>query len=305
MNDSESEIESIKSYKSESTMSAKSGSITPGLPLSVYERRRKAINTIENYNLGILTRHKMIEFNRNYGDKGRILELELFLKQLIAEKEAVVSELRNIPPCLDTDFPEHTILKPLVLEHELGNSKSKKQSQKRKTEKEDSEGFAFPKKTARPTPQLNKTARPTTPTKALEPVEVQNSYDNLEQDPEISIPKTNDKPPTPLPPLPIFLKIKNNYRDQLNKIMQKFPNVKSKSSGKHIKLNTDCHVEHKELIDFMDEDRDIEFYVIRPKESKPIKVVVKGLPGCTKPNEIISDLKGQGYTVSSANQLIS
>ncbi|GFT23771.1 nucleic-acid-binding protein from transposon X-element [Trichonephila clavipes] len=55
----------------------------------------------------------------------------------------------------------------------------------------------------------------------------------------------------------------------------------------------------------MDEDRDIEFYVIKPKESKPIKVVVKGLPGFTKPNEIVSDLEDQGYTVTSANQLIS
>ncbi|GFV78099.1 hypothetical protein TNCV_3044791 [Trichonephila clavipes] len=40
-------------------------------------------------------------------------------------------------------------------------------------------------------------------------------------------------------------------------------------------------------------DKDIEFYVIQPKENKPIKVVVKGLPGCTKPNEIISDLEDQ------------
>ncbi|GFS72064.1 uncharacterized protein TNCV_4213461 [Trichonephila clavipes] len=87
--------------------------------------------------------------------------------------------------------------------------------------------------------------------------------------------------------------------------MQKFPNVKSISSGKHIKLNTDCHEDYTELTDFMDEDRDIEFYVIKPKESKPIKVVVKGLPGCTETNEIISDLEDQGYTVDSVNQLIS
>ncbi|GFX78961.1 nucleic-acid-binding protein from transposon X-element [Trichonephila clavipes] len=87
--------------------------------------------------------------------------------------------------------------------------------------------------------------------------------------------------------------------------MQKFPNVKSKSSGKHLKLNTDCHDEYKELTDFMDEDRDIEFYVIKPKESRPIKVVVKGLPGCTKPSEIILDLENQGYTVISCSQLIS
>ncbi|GFT61453.1 uncharacterized protein TNCV_138681 [Trichonephila clavipes] len=87
--------------------------------------------------------------------------------------------------------------------------------------------------------------------------------------------------------------------------MQKFPNVKSKSAGKSIKLNTDCHSEHQEIIDFMDEDRDFEFYVFKPKETKPIKVVVKGLPGCTKTDEIVSDLEDQGYTVSSVNKLIS
>ncbi|GFV49123.1 hypothetical protein TNCV_236571 [Trichonephila clavipes] len=145
MSDPESEVESMKSYKSGSNLSAKSGSFTPGLPLSDCERRRKAIKTIEGYNLGILTHQKIIEFNRNYGDKSRIPELEFFLKKLTAEKEVMISELRNIPPCLDTDCSEHTVLKPLVLEPELVNSKSKKQSQKRKIEKENSESFAFPK----------------------------------------------------------------------------------------------------------------------------------------------------------------
>ncbi|GFU00017.1 hypothetical protein TNCV_1659731 [Trichonephila clavipes] len=165
---------------------------------------------------------------------------------------------------------------------------------KEKIPKNNSDDFVF----------LSKTARPTTPTQVLEPVEVQNSYENLDQDPEISVPTTTVIPAPP-PPLPIFLKIKKNYREQLNKIMQKFPNVKSKSSGKHIKLNTDCHDDYKELTDFMDEDRDIEFYVTKPKESKPIKVAVKGLPGCTKSNEIISDLEDHGYTVTNVNQLIS
>ncbi|GFW09989.1 hypothetical protein TNCV_4207541 [Trichonephila clavipes] len=54
----------------------------------------------------------------------------------------------------------------------------------------------------------------------------------------------------------------------------------------------------------MDEDKEIEFYVVQPKENKPIKVVIKGLPGYTLPNEIISDLEDQGYTVTSCNQLI-
>ncbi|GFU02547.1 hypothetical protein TNCV_3754821 [Trichonephila clavipes] len=113
MNDSESEVESMKSYKSRSNLSNKSGSITSGLPVSDCEERRQTIKITEGLDLGILT-HQTIEFNRNYGDKGRIPEIELFLKKLHAGKEFKVSELRNIPPCLDTDCPEHTILKPPV-----------------------------------------------------------------------------------------------------------------------------------------------------------------------------------------------
>ncbi|GFT14178.1 nucleic-acid-binding protein from transposon X-element [Trichonephila clavipes] len=55
----------------------------------------------------------------------------------------------------------------------------------------------------------------------------------------------------------------------------------------------------------MDEDKDFQFYVLPPKDKKPIKIVIKGLPGCTKPDEIISDLEDQGYSDCSCNQLIS
>ncbi|GFV75403.1 uncharacterized protein TNCV_1482491 [Trichonephila clavipes] len=55
----------------------------------------------------------------------------------------------------------------------------------------------------------------------------------------------------------------------------------------------------------MDEDKKYQFYVIPPKEKKPIKIVIKGLPGCTKPEEIITDLEHQGYSDCSCNQLIS
>ncbi|GFW88518.1 uncharacterized protein TNCV_3552871 [Trichonephila clavipes] len=270
----------------------------PEKPLTDCERRRNAMERLNK-------QQTMIAGYKNYLDNARITkdetgirkETEKYLKITIEARDQLVSELRTMPPCLIFNCPDHTTLeaKNSVPKNPTENSKTndndKKPSQKRKNNSDD---FVFP----------SNTARPTTPTKVLEPVEVQNSYDNLDEDPEINVPETIDKP-APSPPLPIFLKIKDNYRDQLNKIMQKFPNVKSKSSGKHIKLNIDCHVEHKELVDFMDEDRDIEFYVIKPKESKPIKVVVRGLPGCTKPNEIISNLEDQGYTVTSANQLIS
>ncbi|GFY41099.1 hypothetical protein TNIN_412981 [Trichonephila inaurata madagascariensis] len=139
MSDTESENESMKSYKSNSTksyksrssLSSKSSSSTPGLPISDCERRRKAIKKIDSYDHGILTQQKMIEYHFNYGNKKDILEAEAFMK-LTDEKEKLISELRNFPPCLDTDCPEHTLLKTNVIGPELTNPKTKKQSQKSK-----------------------------------------------------------------------------------------------------------------------------------------------------------------------------
>ncbi|GFX82865.1 uncharacterized protein TNCV_2958211 [Trichonephila clavipes] len=244
---------------------------------------------------------KYLDFSKHTKDETGVRnDMEKHLKETIEARELLVSELRTMPLCLNSNCPDHSILETKnsapkkATENNKINDNDKKPSQKRKNTKNNSDDFVFP----------SKTARPTTPTTVLEPVEVQNSYDNLDQDPAISVPETIDIP-VPPPPHPIFLKIKNNYREQLNKITQKFPNVKSKSSGKHIKLNIDCHEDHTKLVNFMDEDIDIEFYVIKPKETRPIKVVVKGLPRCTKTNDIISDLIDQGYTVDSVNQLIS
>ncbi|GFW09990.1 hypothetical protein TNCV_4207551 [Trichonephila clavipes] len=57
-------------------------------------------------------------------------------------------------------------------------------ARKRKNSKNNSDDFVFP----------SKTARPTTPTPVLEPIEVQNSFTNLDQDPEIVIDKTDEIP---------------------------------------------------------------------------------------------------------------
>ncbi|GFX77167.1 uncharacterized protein TNCV_1679501 [Trichonephila clavipes] len=289
------------SPNSRSNSSSRSSTPKPEKSMTDCERRRSAMIRLHQQNT-------MIAGYKQYlkspiiakGEEAVHKEMERQLKYTMAAREKLVSELRTLPPCLVFNCPDHTTLETKnsvpksLTENSITTEIDKKPSQKRKNTKNNSDDFVFP----------SKSARPTTPTKVLEPVEVHNSYDNLDEDPEINATETPDKPAPP-PPQPIFLKIKDNYREQLNKIMQKFPNVKSKSSGKNIKLNTDCHFEHQEIIDFMDEDREFEFYVFKPKETKPIKVVVKGLPGCTKPNEIVSDLEDQGYTVSSVNQLIS
>ncbi|GFW56741.1 hypothetical protein TNCV_4068211 [Trichonephila clavipes] len=193
-------------------------------------------------------------------------------------KAKLVSELRTMPPCLDNNYPGHSTLEPKAndISNEIEIDKSNHNDndtppspQKRKNSKNNSDDFVFP----------SKTAPPTTPTPVLQPIDVQNSFSNLEQDLETSQNQRTEIP-LPKPPTPFFLNIKKNYREQLSKLMKHFPNLKSKSSGNYLKLNIDSHDDHRNLINFMDEDRDIEFYAIQPKENKPIKVVIKGLPGC-------------------------
>ncbi|GFW97280.1 hypothetical protein TNCV_4784941 [Trichonephila clavipes] len=81
---------------------------------------------------------------------------------------------------------------------------------KRKNTKNNADDFVFP----------SKTARPTTPTPVLEPIAVQNSFVNLDQDPDTPVDNTAEIP-TIKPPLPVFLKINNNYRQQLNQLKEK------------------------------------------------------------------------------------
>ncbi|GFS90584.1 uncharacterized protein TNCV_4097791 [Trichonephila clavipes] len=95
-------------------------------------------------------------------------------------------------------------------------------------------------------------------------------------------------------------------RDQLlDQLKEKYPDITSKTSGKYLKLSLNSHEDQRDLVNFMDEDKKFQFYVITPKDKKPIKIVIKGLPGCTKPDEFINDLEHQGYSDCSCNQLIS
>ncbi|GFY27821.1 hypothetical protein TNCV_242861 [Trichonephila clavipes] len=120
------------------------------------------IKSIEALDLEIISHQKIIEINRNFGDKARIHDIELRIKKRHAEKKF----------------------------------------KKRKTDKEDLEGFAFPKKTA----------RPISPTKVLEPLQTQNNFETLTQDPEPIINLTNETDiPKPRAPNSITLKVNKNY----------------------------------------------------------------------------------------------
>ncbi|GFW03886.1 nucleic-acid-binding protein from transposon X-element [Trichonephila clavipes] len=114
-----------------------------------------------------------------------------------------------------------------------------------------------------------------------------------------------NKSPIIKPPYPITLKTVKNYREQLKKINENFPNIKIKTAGEYIKLFPKTEEEKRSLTHFLELDEEYQFYVTQPKENKPLKVVLKGLPHVSLPEDIQIDLKALGYTIISCSQLIS
>ncbi|GFU61937.1 uncharacterized protein TNCV_4022241 [Trichonephila clavipes] len=100
--------------------------------------------------------------------------------------------------------------------------------------------------------------------------------------------ESNQEKESPIsrPPFPITLKKVKNYREQLKKISENFPNITIKTAGEYIKLFPKSEEEKRNLTHFLELDKEYQFYVTQPKENKPLKVVLKAncfiKPRCLK-----------------------
>ncbi|GFU16703.1 uncharacterized protein TNCV_3029501 [Trichonephila clavipes] len=248
---------SYKAYE-ELLLSRPSTPLTPE-PISACGRRRAAMTRLKNQETMIDGYQKFLAtFSKGKDEHGVYKQLQESLNETIEARDSLVSELRTMPPCLDQKCPDHTKI----------NTKSnieinKPTQKKRKNARNNADDFVFP----------SKTARPITPTPVLQPISVQNSFVDLVQDPDLPTDNTVEIPKIP-PPLPVYLKINNNYRNQLDQLKVKFPEITTKASGKYLKLNLESHEEQRDLVNFMDQDKNFQFYVLPPKDKKPIKVVI-------------------------------
>ncbi|GFW56825.1 nucleic-acid-binding protein from transposon X-element [Trichonephila clavipes] len=166
--------------------------------------------------------------------------------------------------------------------------------------KESTEEFIFPKKTA----------RPVFPTSTQDPIVTSNNFSDLEQDVEHPLPTTNQVTTEVVTPKiklshPIMLKIKKNFREQIKRINEKFPNIRNRTVNDVVKMFTNDHEEYRNLIYFLESDKDFELYIIKRNIDKPIKAVIKGLPSSSKIEDITKDLADEGIIIDSCTQLIS
>ncbi|GFU60636.1 hypothetical protein TNCV_2753971 [Trichonephila clavipes] len=104
-------------------------------------------------------------------------------------------------------------------------------------------------------------------------------------------------------PTPIMLFIEDNYKVQMAVITKEFPKIRSRLTGDFLKLYTDSAEERRLVVQLLKRLK-FQFYTIRAKAERPIKVVIKGLSRTTNPEEIKQDLEMLGYTPGRVNQLI-
>ncbi|GFT18647.1 nucleic-acid-binding protein from transposon X-element [Trichonephila clavipes] len=106
----------------------------------------------------------------------------------------------------------------------------------------------------------------------------------------------------PLPP-PIMMKITKTYREQVDTVKRIFPHLRLKTTGEYIKLYSNT-TEQNRIVRQTLIGLGYKFYVITPKNERPIKVVIKGYPKTADPNHIKSDLEKEGFLPERVTQLI-
>ncbi|GFX50724.1 nucleic-acid-binding protein from transposon X-element [Trichonephila clavipes] len=239
-------------------------------------------------------RHKEIQ-KRIKMTNGRLSFLEHCIQNL--------GELALFLPCPVLDCPENEKnsnkrndpLEPSVKKH------LRQTSHENKKNADNDNGFVSPKKTAKKL----KLSDPIAGTS--QPVSVQNKFSSLsEKDAEIT-PRLQTKQRLQFPPVlkspPIMFKHKKaNYKQIVKNLNKDFPDCDVKLAGKYLKIFCKSSDEHRIVTEYLKEKSE-EFYVIDPPDSRPLKIVIKGLPISTEIGEIHEDLTSQGFCVEKVAQL--
>ncbi|GFS92078.1 nucleic-acid-binding protein from transposon X-element [Trichonephila clavipes] len=104
-----------------------------------------------------------------------------------------------------------------------------------------------------------------------------------------------------LPP-PVMMKITKTYREQVDTMKKSFPHLRLKTTGEYIKLYSNTAEQNRAVKHTM-KSLGYRFYVITPKNERPIKIVIKGFPKTANPETIKADLE-EGFEPDKVIQLI-
>ncbi|GBN77151.1 hypothetical protein AVEN_15526-1 [Araneus ventricosus] len=207
----------------------------------------------------------------------------------IARKEGVIAnisgEINSISPCLLERCPIHC------------NTQAKN---KRGADSQNKSACSSPIKTK--SAKTNENSNFITPSKRLttkHPQAQQSSQPQiLLKNAFNGLTESSDEPK----PLPINIRITENYNLLLQEINRKFPGTENKHSNGYIKTTPKNSDDYRDITKLLKEKKQ-DFYIMVPRDERPIKVVIKDLPIFTDTETIKTELEELRFFVNRVTQL--
>ncbi|GFV51571.1 nucleic-acid-binding protein from transposon X-element [Trichonephila clavipes] len=119
--------------------------------------------------------------------------------------------------------------------------------------------------------------------------------DSLQDEIEVPVIK---KPRIP----PFFISPKGDWRQLVALAKLKAPSFQSQMSGRFLKVTVSDEVEYRDLSRWL-ETTGVEFKSFMLKQDRPVKVVVRGLPSNTEPEDIKAEIEAEGFKVAKISQM--
>ncbi|GFW42984.1 probable RNA-directed DNA polymerase from transposon X-element [Trichonephila clavipes] len=115
---------------------------------------------------------------------------------------------------------------------------------------------------------------------------------------QVVVPEVIKKPRIP----PFFVSPKGDWRQLVALAKLIAPSFQSQMSGRFLKVTVGDELEYRNLSHWL-EQTGVEFKSFMLKQDRPIKVVIRGLPSNTEPEDIKSEIEAEGFKVAKISQM--
>ncbi|GFY28767.1 uncharacterized protein TNCV_3441341 [Trichonephila clavipes] len=210
------------------------------------------------------------------------LALESEMKNLEAKIKSIEGKMTELLPRPIALSPQNNKPKP-VKRSAAPVVKPAKTSKSKSTTDSD---FVFPKKTIKNPPLVEK-----------KDINTNNSFEALDSE------MTDVEEVTPaFKTKPIFMRIFDSYNLVLQDLYRKFPTATNTHAKGYIKIEAQNENNHDEITKYL-KNKNLEFYTIEPPLTRPLKLVIKGLPVDIDPEDIKKYLISKGIKIVKTTQL--
>ncbi|GFV42608.1 nucleic-acid-binding protein from transposon X-element [Trichonephila clavipes] len=171
----------------------------------------------------------------------------------------------------------------------------------------DADGFAPPKQLVRKVRSPRSTPPPS-PTPSSAPIldsatleeQGEEGMDTVNDEPKSQeeVPVATKKPRIP----PFFVSPKGDWRQLVALAKLIAPSFQSQMSGRFLKVTVADDVDYRALSKWL-ESSGVEFKSFMLKQDRPVKVVIRGLPSNTEPEDIKTEIEAEGFKVLKISQM--